>query len=290
MSSLVTRVPGPTLRGELGMVRLRLARHVLSPAMPKSAAKPADESAPIQFESADFGAAAAPSACANCKAVLAGTYWAVNGAAVCERCRMTLAAPLEVGGGLGCFVRGGALGAVAGAGGALVYFAVGYLTGYEFSLLAILVGWLVGTGVRLGARGRGGFAYQALAVVLTYVAIASTSVPAIVTGLREEFAKHHAATTHTEHAAVDPDDAAADVAPAAASTADVADDAPGSTLETAIAVTLLLAFACALPFLDATGNPIGLLIIVIGLHQAWTMNRRTVLEITGPHALSPANG
>ena len=259
--------------------------------MPKSAAKPAGaESAPIQLESADFGAAAAPSTCTSCKTALAGSYWAVNGAAVCERCRMALAAPVESGGGLGRFVRGGALGAVAGAAGSLVYFAVGYLTGYEFSLLAILVGWLVGTGVRRGSGGRGGFAYQALAVVLTYVAIASTSVPAIVTGLREEMADHHAATTATEHAAAEPDDAAADAAPDAVAMPDVTDQGPGSAFDVVVAAAFLVAFACALPFLDATGNPIGLLIIVIGLHQAWTMNRRTTLEITGPHALAPANG
>jgi hypothetical protein len=258
--------------------------------MPKSAAKPANvESAPIQFESADFGAAAAPSTCGNCNTPLAGAYWAVNGSAVCERCRMALAAPVESGGGLGRFVRGGALGAVAGAAGSFVYFAVGYLTGYEFSLLAILVGWLVGTGVRRGSGGRGGFAYQALAVVLTYVAIASTSIPAIVTGIREEMAQHHAATTQAQPATVDPDDAAADVAPDAAPMPDVADRGPGSAFDVVVAAAFLVVFACALPFLDATGNPIGLLIIVIGLHQAWTMNRRTKLEITGPHALAPAN-
>jgi hypothetical protein len=225
--------------------------------MPKYAAKPGgDEGAPVQLESADFGVAAAPSTCTNRTTALAGAHWAVDGAAVCERCRMALAVPVESGG-LGRFVRGGALGAIAGAAGSFVYFAVGYLTGYEFGLLAILVGWLVGTGVRRGSGGRGGFAYQALAVVLTYVAIASTSIPAIVTGLREEMAKHHAATTHADRVAAEPDDAAADAAPDAATTPDVADRVPGSAFETVIAVGFLLAFACAMPFLDATGNPIG---------------------------------
>jgi hypothetical protein len=281
-------MPRPTLRGELGVVRLRLARHVLSPAMPKSAAQPASaESDSIQFESADFGAAATPSVCGNCKTTLAGTYWAVNGAAVCERCRMTLAQPLEIGGGLGCFVRGAALGTLGGVAGAVVYFAVGYLTGYEFSLIAILVGWLVGTGVRRGSHGRGGFAYQALAVVITYVAIASTSIPAIVDGMREEIEKQEAAATQTDRAASEPGDGSAGVVAAAS---DDPDGVTGSAFDMLIAIAVLFALACALPVLAGTSNLMGLLIMGIGLHQAWSMNRRVQLEITGPHALAPAHG
>jgi hypothetical protein len=293
MSSLVTRVPGPTLRGELGVLRRRLARHVLSPAMPKFAAKPATaqpsgvESASIQFESADFGATATPSTCGTCKATLAGTYWAVNGAATCERCRTTLAQPLEVGGGLGRLLRAMALGALGGGAGALVYFGVGYVTGYEFSLIAILVGWLAGSGVRRGSGSRGGLAYQALAVVITYVAIASTSIPAIVSGIREEMASREAAVAQNDGAVAEPEDAAAGAAPMVAA---ASDDEPGSALDVAVAVTFLFALACALPFLGATSNPMGLLIIAIGLHQAWSLNRRTPLEITGPHVLAPAHG
>ena len=53
-----------------------------------------------------------------------------------------------------------------------------------------------------------------------------------------------------------------------------------------IAVVLILAIACAAPFLAGFENVIGIVIIGIGLYEAWKLNRRTILTITGPHAIS----
>jgi hypothetical protein len=49
---------------------------------------------------------------------------------------------------------------------------------------------------------------------------------------------------------------------------------------------VLLAFR--IPFLGASENLIGLLIIAFGVWQAWQMNHRARLAVTGPHALGPA--
>ena len=49
-----------------------------------------------------------------------------------------------------------AIGLVAGALGAAVWYGVRRLTGYEIGLIAIAVGFLVGAGVRAGSGGRGG--------------------------------------------------------------------------------------------------------------------------------------
>ena len=68
-----------------------------------------------------------------------------------------------------------------GLAGTIVYWAILAATGYEFGLIAIVVGFAVGKAVHWGSRGRGGWAYQTLAIGLTYLAIVSAYVPMIVT-------------------------------------------------------------------------------------------------------------
>jgi len=61
-------------------------------------------------------------------------------------------------------------------------------------------------------------------------------------------------------------------------------------LDTADRVALLAVIcgiAFAAPFLTLPENIIGLLIIGFALHQAWRMNKRKQVTITGPYALAP---
>ena len=80
---------------------------------------------------------------------------------------------------MGC-VRSGVFGFAAAAGGALLWAGVTHVTGYELGIVAIVVGFAVGVAVKLGSGGRGGLPYQLLAVALTYLAIVSTYVPALL--------------------------------------------------------------------------------------------------------------
>ncbi|HEU4828187.1 MAG TPA: hypothetical protein VFT04_03225, partial [Gemmatimonadales bacterium] len=137
-------------------------------------------------------------------------------------------------------------GAVAGA---ALYYAILAITGYEIGLVAIAVGWLVGRAVQLGARNRGGWLYQGLAVILTYLAIVSTYIPYILEG--------------------------------------VAGGAEASSIGIAGYATLLL-ISIAAPFLAGIENIIGLLIIGFALWQAWHMNAPRRLAITGPYAVAGA--
>ena len=82
------------------------------------------------------------------------------------------------------FLKATVFGTAAGAAGAFLYYAVLWLTGYQFGLVAIIVGLLVGGGVRAGCGGRGGWLYQALAIFLTYCAIVVTFVPGIIQAVR----------------------------------------------------------------------------------------------------------
>lgn len=196
------------------------------------------------------------------------------------------------------------LGTLAAIGGSLLYFAVAAMTGREFGLVAIAVGFMVGTAVRKGSGGRGGWAYQTLAIGLTYLAIVSTYVPLVVKEFQKDArgsARAHATTpvpmdTITISAR---DPATAPSADSAAST-QAAENAsvmqagatrpaarkdstrlgPGTVLLGIGAIVLL---AAIVPIAAGLSNLIGLLIIGIAVFEAWKLNRRVQLVIAGPY-------
>jgi hypothetical protein len=133
----------------------------------------------IRFDTAAAAPPAAP-ACGSCGQPIATTYHEINGAVICPGCRAALESQASAGSASGRFATAAAYGLGAAAVGAGLYYAVVALTGYEIGLIAIAVGWLVGRAVQLGSRSRGGWAYQGLAVVLTYLAIVTTYVPYIL--------------------------------------------------------------------------------------------------------------
>jgi hypothetical protein len=162
----------------------------------------------LQFDKAEFASnEAAATVCAGCQAPIAGDYYDVNGQTLCPACK----AQVEQ-------VFGGQPGAAG----------------------------LVGKGVNWGSGRRGGALYQALAMVLTYVAIVSTYVPAVLDGLRQS------------------------------------PDAPNPLSHGIPGLIFFALFMLALPFLAGLENVIGIIIIAIGLYEAWKINKRVSLTITGP--------
>lgn len=129
---------------------------------------------------------------------------------------------------------GGVAGAIVGAG---VYYAVRALTGYEIGIIAIAFGWLVGKGVSRGSGGRGGPRYQALAIVLTYLGTASTHVPAVLEELRK------------------------------------APDASEPVRQGFAGAIGFAGLVLARPVLAGAENVIGLIILAIGLYEAWKINK-----------------
>jgi len=61
-----------------------------------------------------------------------------------------------------------------------------------------------------------------------------------------------------------------------------------TTVNPLVAIAILIGFLLALPFLGGIQNIMGLVIIGIGLYEAWKLNCPRVLEITGPHTISTA--
>lgn len=56
-----------------------------------------------------------------------------------------------------------------------------------------------------------------------------------------------------------------------------------SKLPFLIKLPLAMIFALAVPWLEGPSNIIGWVIIAIGLYQAWVMNRKPQIQITGPY-------
>ena len=115
--------------------------------------------------------------CPFCRRVMDVEYYDVNGTAVCPECEPDVrevllgasGAPLRV-------TRALIAGVLAGVVGSAVFGWVstdlrGWLAGFEVGIASLFSGWIVGRGVRWGARKRGGLPYQILASAITYLAV-----------------------------------------------------------------------------------------------------------------------
>jgi hypothetical protein len=251
-------------------------------------------SEPLQFEHAEFDQAPPVLKCTRCERTLHQSYYQINGEIACEACALT-AESSDEGSGLGRGLRATGAGTAAAVLGAVVYYAIGALTGYEFGLIAILVGFAVGSAVRWGSRGRGGWKYQTLAIGLTYLAIVSTYVPYVFAAANAQIEAEEEAGASATPADDDDDDAAvaADEAATGVTTVPVNASTPGpdgaiklTGGQAAMAMGALILILAAAPFLAGFENIIGLLIIGFGLFEAWKLNRREDLVMSGPHPVT----
>jgi hypothetical protein len=186
--------------------------------------------------------------CAICANPFVARYWVANGKPVCADCHQRIVGHFNVGTPGGRFMAALGLGTAAAALGAGLYYAVRAITGYDVGLVGIVVGLIVGAAVKRGARGRGGAGYQALAMGLTYLSIAAAYFPTVLSELNP--ASHPIA----------------------------------GSLITALAVIISLGAPIMLIF----RAPISGLIAGFALYEAWKVNKRPKLDITGPHLLPPA--
>jgi hypothetical protein len=196
----------------------------------------------LQFERADFGAAPAK-ACTGCHQPIAGDYYDVNGQPFCPACKASLAQAHGAEAGTAALGRALVAGVAAGAVGSALFYVVERISGYRLSIIAIAVGFLVGRAVRWGTGGRGGVLYQAMAVVLTYVAIAFSELPFLLARTRD----------------------------------------PIGLLDVPALTTYLL----GLPIRQGFESPMGLVIIGIGLYEAWMFTAPVRLAISGPFQAAP---
>jgi hypothetical protein len=273
---------------------------------------------PLQFDVAEAGTGASAVArpnvttCNACSRRITGEYYQVNDVIVCASCRVSLAQPR--GTRLQRVLRATGLGLLAAIGGSLLYFAVAAITGREFGLVAIVVGYMVGIAVRKGSRGKGGWAYQTLAVGLTYLAIITSYVPLVAKEFQKTAAKDsvraRSATPMADTitisargpeigraidsvAAAKRTDSGFVVAQAGTPSAPRPVHGPAKHLGAGtmlVGIGALVLLAAVIPIAAGFSNIIGLLIIGIAVFEAWKLNRRIVLNITGPYRVASGPG
>jgi hypothetical protein len=208
----------------------------------------------LQFDHAEFEDAGAPSAvnCVACQRPIADQYYEINGNIVCEPCRDRIETQLRGGSGFVRFLKAIVLGTGAALAGAAVYFAILHYFHIQAALVSILCGFLVGKAVRKGSDDRGGWAYQILAILLTYLAI----------GL-----------AYTSAAAAQ---GAFDVNPAAQ---------PGQPAPTPVVIKVIsfVFFTIVSPVIVAREDIISLVIVLFALWEAWKFTKRANVVVTGPY-------
>jgi hypothetical protein len=137
----------------------------------------------LQFDRAEYAQpVAARVSCATCSREIVQSYYELGGKIICSDCRERREHGLE-GGGSVRLLRASVAGFGAAILGAVLWYGVRAATGYEIGLIAIAVGIGVGKAVAWGARGKGGWAYQLLALFLTYTSIVTNYVPDIAQGM-----------------------------------------------------------------------------------------------------------
>jgi hypothetical protein len=119
--------------------------------------------------------------CASCGRPIATEYYDVHGKPVCASCKQILEAHQATGISGPNMIQSIVFGLGAAVVGGFLYYLFISKTGWDLSLIAIAIGYMVGYSVRKGAGGRGGRPLQIIAVVLTYFAIGITYL-GLVTG------------------------------------------------------------------------------------------------------------
>jgi hypothetical protein len=186
-------------------------------------------------------------ACTACHQPIVDHYFEMNRTVVCELCRRSIEDQLRGGPGFARFSRAALFGAGAASVGTALYLAFLSFSAYDWSLIAVLIGYLVGRMVRKGGGGLGGTAYQMLAVVLTYASLGMTYFLAALLALR-------------------PGNGAARLLRVA----------PDELLA-------LLSFAFQMPLVLMKNSPLHILFFGFALWEAWKLNRPRPLVVTGPH-------
>lgn len=236
----------------------------------------------LQFDRAEHAAPASGATCAFCSQPIPTTYFEINGKVACQRCRGQIMAAWNRGSSRRRFAKALGLGVAAAALGAALYFGIEAVTGYELGLVAIVVGLLVGSAVRKGSNGRGGWRYQALAMFLTYSAVVATDSSLIA----RELTKQLRARADSVQSRADSTPALAGTAAGTAARPDGAAGARGPApgfLAFGLGLAVLLALAYAAPIMIGVSSPLHLVIAGIAVYEAWKLNKGVVLNVTGPY-------
>ena len=227
----------------------------------------------MQFQRAEY-AGAGPD-CAYCKKPAGPAYYQVGRSVACPGCAEQLR-QLQARPSRSVMVRATLYGLGAAIAGSAI-FALISLTGFQFSIVAILVGVMVGKAIVRATHRRTSRACQVLAVVLTYGAITTSYLPMMIsTAIKHQKASKKSSAAPAPVPMPRPIDPATALAGLGAATA------------------FLIGFSLVLPFMVLAHSPlsgiINLVIIGIGLRQAWRLTTPFRAPILGPYAAAADAG
>jgi len=235
-------------------------------------AHPDPNAAEMQFERAEFSGGHNGPACCTCKRPAEAQYHQLNGRVFCTACRAKVEQAIDKMHQSGSLPRAALYGLGAAILGSLIYYAVSAATGYEFGLIAVVVGLIVGKAVRKGSGSLGGKKYQALAMLLTYFSISSTYVPPLTKAFYAAAAQHEK------------------IEASAPAQSPAGTGAPRRKVQLGVVpfYGFMFVLALAAPVLGGFRNILGTIIMGIGLWEAWKFNRRVDVKFTGPFAVAAA--
>jgi hypothetical protein len=225
----------------------------------------------LQFRRAQpmyTGDAPEPKSCAACKQMIGNEYYQVQNNVICPMCATKIRAGQQSAKPVSLF-RPVVYGIGAALAGCILY-AIPLAVGFQIGIVALLVGWMVGKAIRNASYGVGGRPQQILAVVLTYFAISTSIIPALIfMGMRQAYVAH--STGQKPPVAKEPP----------------VQDSNGRTSRGAT-VGGFIALATISPFLGLASSPVGglisLFILFIGLQRAWALTARHEIMVTGPYS------
>ncbi len=127
----------------------------------------------LQFDKVEGGGSMT---CVMCKSSITDAYFQLNGRPICASCKAKADAQIADikarGTSPGAMSKAVVYGIGAAIAGAIVYFAVAAYAHLEIGIIAVAIGYMVGSAMRKATGGVGGRRYQIIAVVLTYLSVA----------------------------------------------------------------------------------------------------------------------
>jgi hypothetical protein len=134
----------------------------------------------LQFDRAEPQGPSGPTVCAACRRPIADLCYTARSSRICGDCKSAYDQQLGSVPAATRFIRASLFGLAGAVVGAVINYMVTVKGGWGSGLISLLIGYLVGTGVRKGSGNRGGWRYQTLAMALTYLSIIGMFVPEMV--------------------------------------------------------------------------------------------------------------
>lgn len=133
----------------------------------------------LQFDHAEYHEAVSQSVtCSLCRQPILDQYFEVNQKVLCTPCRNAVESKFRGGSRPLRFMKAGLFGFGAAFAGAVLTSFIRWVTGgWEFGLISLVTGYMVGTSIRSGTGNRGGRVYQLIAVFLTYSSLCWSYLP-----------------------------------------------------------------------------------------------------------------